>query len=145
MRMFFCDDTIGKLMKKIRLLGFDAEKWDGSFEEGRILLTKSRDRWRSYLGESFLLLSEKWTDQMCEVEKRYSISKEMRLFTRCTECNSLLVDVPSEVVKDLVPERIFLSIDHFKRCPNCGRVYWNGTHVEKIKKDFEAIFYGIIF
>jgi uncharacterized protein with PIN domain len=143
--MFFCDDTIGKLMKKIRLLGFDAMQWKGESDKERILLTKSRDRWRTYSGESFLIMSDGWKEQLEEVEKRYTLSKEMMPFTRCAECNTVLVDASPCEVKDLVPERILLSVSKFKRCPRCGKIYWNGTHVEKIKMDFEEIFHGAFF
>lgn len=140
MKNFLCDDTIGKLMRKLRLLGFDAKPWSGISESGRIFLTRSRERWERYAGESFLIFSDNWKDQLKELESRYSISKEMKPFTRCVECNSMLIDVNPEEVRNIIPERVFLSTDHFKKCPNCGRIYWTGTHVEKISKDFKEVF-----
>ncbi len=140
MKNFLCDDTIGKLMKKLRLLGFDAKLWEGKPESGRIFLTRSRKRWEDYPGESFLIFSNDWKTQIKELEARYSISKEIKPFIRCVECNSILVDASPEEVKEYVPERVFLSTDHFKKCPNCGRVYWMGTHVERIINDFKEVF-----
>lgn len=137
---FLCDDTIGKLMKKLRLLGFDSEIWKGEVEPNTIFLTRSRERWRSYVGESFLIFSDDWKTQLGELENRYSISKEFRPFTRCVECNSLLVDVKPDEVKDVIPERVLLSVENFKKCPNCGRIYWSGTHVKKIIEDFKEVF-----
>ncbi len=140
MRKFFCDDTLGKLMRKLRLLGFDTRKWDGRSEKDRILLTRSRKIWESYDGESFLIFSDNWREQLEELEKRYAISKEAVPFSRCTECNSLLSSISAEKVKNVVPERVYLSVSNFKICPACKKVYWSGTHVERIEKEFERIF-----
>ncbi len=140
MKNFLCDDTIGKLMKKLRLLGFDSKPWSGKCEPDRIFLTRSRKRWENYDGESFLIFADDWKSQLKALEVRYSISKEIKPFTRCVECNTELIDVNVEEVKTVIPERVFLSADHFKKCPNCGKVYWMGTHVEKIKDDFKEVF-----
>jgi uncharacterized protein with PIN domain len=140
MKNFLCDDTIGKLMKKLRLLGFDAKPWSDKCEPDRIFLTRSRKRWENYDGESFLIFADDWKSQLKELEVRYSISKEIKPFTRCVECNTELIDVNLEEVRTIIPERVFLSTDRFKKCPNCGRTYWMGTHVEKIKDDFKEVF-----
>lgn len=140
MKKFFCDDTLGKLMKKLRLLGFDTEQWDGSIKEDRIFLTRSRKRWQSYRAESFLIFSDNWRDQLLELDERYSISKSSKPFTRCAECNSELLYIPAEQVKNVIPERIYLSAMKFKICPVCKRVYWSGTHVERIQREFRKVF-----
>ncbi|WP_269473935.1 Mut7-C RNAse domain-containing protein [Athalassotoga saccharophila] len=141
MKRFLCDNTIGKLMKKLRLLGFDAQPFDEYRNNNdRILLTRSREKWQKWPGESFLIVSNNWRDQLKEVERRYSLIQEMRPFTRCVECNTLLADVKAEEVRDRIPERVFLTVKDFKICPNCKRIYWHGTHVENIMKNFEGVF-----
>lgn len=145
MKRFFCDDTIGKLMRKLRLLGFDSCLWKGEADPERTLLTKSRSRWFSYRGESFLISSDDWKEQLSELERRYSISKEAVPFTRCVECNSLLHYIQIEAVKNMVPERVYLSNAHFKVCDGCGKIYWKGTHIERIKDEFGRILNGLDF
>ena len=140
MKKFFCDDTLGKLMKKLRLLGFDTERWNGNIREDRILLSRSRKRWQNYRGESFLVFSDNWREQLSELDKRYAISKNSRPFTRCVECNAELLQISSEQAKNMVPERVYLTTTKFKICPVCKRVYWSGTHVEKIRREFRRIF-----
>ncbi len=142
MMKFFCDDTLGKLTRKLRLLGFDTKKWNGDFEEGRVLLTRSRKRWESYPGESFLIFEDNWRKQLVELEKRFSIFQNALMFSRCPECNAILVKTTAEEVKDRIPERVYLTATNFKVCPNCGKIYWSGTHVERIRKEFERIFGG---
>ena len=92
MEKFFCDDTLGKLARKLRLLGFDTKLWDGRVEEDRILLTRSRKRWESYEGESFLLFADTWRKQLEELERRYSINTKAKPFTaQNTRLSQLLV------------------------------------------------------
>ena len=43
------------------------------------------------------------------------------------------VDVPA------VPPRVFASHAAFRRCPGCGRVYWEGTHVGRIRRVLDAL------
>jgi hypothetical protein len=49
-------------------------------------------------------------------------------FTRCPECNGKLHDLPHEGARDLVPPYVWHTQHVFRRCPDCGRVYWKGTH-----------------
>jgi uncharacterized protein with PIN domain len=32
-----------------------------------------------------------------------------------------------------VPPRIRALYDRFKRCPGCARIYWEGSHFERMK------------
>ena len=42
-------------------------------------------------------------------------------FTRCLECNALLVEAPEEAVKGRVPPNVEKNFHRFHRCPACGR------------------------
>ena len=54
--------------------------------------------------------------------------------TRCLRCNALLQSVPkSEVLDPLSAEPLTLHYYHdFRRCTGCGRIYWPGTHIDKL-------------
>ena len=49
-------------------------------------------------------------------------------FTRCPECNGLLAPVAHADARDLVPPYVWHTQQEFRRCAECGRVYWKGTH-----------------
>jgi uncharacterized protein with PIN domain len=47
-----------------------------------------------------------------------------RFLSRCIECNGVLVEAPGASVPESAQGK------RTWRCPDCGRVYWWGTHVE---------------
>jgi hypothetical protein len=47
-------------------------------------------------------------------------------------CNGTLEPTPKEHVADAVPPRSFACFDEFLRCGGCGRVYWRGSHIERL-------------
>ena len=53
--------------------------------------------------------------------------------TRCTECNELLTSIKKEDARDCVPTYVYESNSNFLQCIQCGRIYWPGTHVKRMK------------
>ena len=136
---------LGKLAKKLRLLGFDA-LYHSDIEEDeilrlskdRILLTRDKilERKAKKLGiDVFYIKSDKWRSQLKAVNDRFSIEKYSKPFTRCSECNGELVYVEKEKVKDKVPEYVYKTVDEFKMCKNCRKIYWKGSHVSWMVSD----------
>ena len=60
-------------------------------------------------------------------------------FTRCLECNELLVPRSKDEVRDLVPVYVFKTQSHYFQCPVCQRIYWRGTHWQRMNKEMEAL------
>lgn len=68
------------------------------------------------------------------------ISKPDSLFKRCTECNELLEDISREFVHGKVPDYARETQENFQQCPHCKKIFWPGTHYEKMKKQVEKMF-----
>jgi uncharacterized protein with PIN domain len=49
-------------------------------------------------------------------------------------CNQKLVLVEKAAVLTLLPQLIRERYEVFSRCPECGRLYWRGTHWERMKE-----------
>lgn len=152
---FFADRMLGRLAKKLRILGFDTLYFSDIPEEeilklckdeSRILLTRDKilaDRAMKEGIEFFFLKSDKWYSQLKAVKDKFNLSFEKSLlFERCIECNNPLEYVEKEKVKNRVPEYVYLTNEQFLECPNCSKIYWRGTHVENILKDMNKIFKG---
>ncbi len=133
---------LGSLARWLRLLGYDAEldtvSPDGELarraeREGRWLLT--RDRRLAAAGpRSLLVRSEDVNEQLAEVLGRLGLEPgDGGLGTRCSACNGEVEPVPGEAVQGLVPEHVWRTAREFRRCARCGRVYWRGSHVERIE------------
>ena len=120
----------------MRLLGFDVLYPDTSddkellkFAGERIILTRDKD-----LGKKknvLLIKSVKIDEQLNQVINELNL-KISRPLSRCSVCNQILAEVEKSSVKALVPERIYNNHDTFWRCPDCNRIYWKGSHYDKI-------------
>jgi uncharacterized protein with PIN domain len=51
---------------------------------------------------------------------------------RCMACGGNLVEVPKEAVREKVPARTFAWLDQFWECSRCRRLFWHGTHWQRI-------------
>jgi uncharacterized protein with PIN domain len=58
-------------------------------------------------------------------------------------CNALLERTPRERLPGRVPEGADASHDEFLVCRGCGKIYWKGTHYERMKKSIGELLDGI--
>jgi uncharacterized protein with PIN domain len=147
---FMVDVMLGRLARWLRVLGFDAacshDAEDAqlvrvSIDEERILLTRDRALPEEWWIDNYLLIeSVRPMEQLRQVVGHFSLEWGSRLFTRCTLCNEPLRPVALEDVLDLVPERVAENATRFVTCPSCGRVYWAGSHVERMRKRLAETF-----
>jgi hypothetical protein len=146
---FLCDAMLGSLARWLRFFGFDTlfpepgpedlELARMARDEGRWLLT--RDRELAAVGpRSVLIRSEGLEDQLAEVFSRLGLRPEATLENaRCSECNGDLEEVTREDVSRVVPPHVLETAPRFRRCAGCGRVYWPGTHSDRILERMHGI------
>jgi uncharacterized protein with PIN domain len=60
-------------------------------------------------------------------------------FTLCLECNEPLREISAEEAGGRVPRRILQDFNEFHECPECGRVYWKGSHYDAMARQVEAV------
>jgi len=141
---FALDVHLGKLARLLRMLGFDAA-WSRSMEDGdlvrlarrenRIILTRDRGLLkRRLVTHGYLVRRSDPRQQLAEVIHRFDLSARARLFSRCMRCNTLLVPRDRKDVQGLVPSVVAKAYESFSRCDECGRVFWKGSHWERMKK-----------
>jgi uncharacterized protein with PIN domain len=140
---FVTDIHLGKAARRLRLLGFDtclftgqedSELLDIMQRDGRILLTRDR---RLLMNNRVIfgccIRSDRVNEQVRQVVGRYSLAARARPFSRCLACNGFLEScLKSEVEKSLLPKtRLFY--DAFFHCSSCGRIYWEGAHIKRLR------------
>ncbi|MGB9590867.1 MAG: Mut7-C RNAse domain-containing protein [candidate division WOR-3 bacterium] len=144
---FLVDQHAGKLCRWLRFLGFDAEMASGSLydlgaraaREARILLTRNRKAKELPLITCLVLLSDDPEKQLRQVVDELGLCEKFRPFSRCPVCNQELETIRKEEAKDLVPPHTFSTHEEFSHCPVCGRIYWEGSHVEKMRKTIREL------
>ena len=137
---FLVDAMLGKLARWLVLLGYDAKfaGVDGRSDlellrqaqaEGRTFVTKDR-RIPEVAGLPVIVLTGKdYEEQLRELALKPDPAK---LFSRCAECNVKLEALPREEALKLVPPKVRMLETPFWRCPTCGKLFWNGTHTDRI-------------
>jgi uncharacterized protein with PIN domain len=146
---FAADAMLGRLARWLRLLGFDcwyeAHVADETLvrralEERRVVLTRDRSlpvEWR--IDDVLVLVCERPFEQLREVVSRFDLARRARPLTRCSRCNAVLVEADAAGVGARVPPRVLATHAAFRRCPACDRVYWEGTHVQRIRRVIDAL------
>jgi len=143
---FIADRTLGKLAKKLRVLGFDVVYWRGgnlegalkaATSEGRALLTRSRRVQEKTEGLPIHVVeANDPQQQILEVLSAFKLRPEAdQFFSRCLMCNEALVPIPKGEAEGKVPDFIHRTYDSFHICPRCHRIYWPGTHFQRMKKE----------
>ncbi|RII28828.1 MAG: hypothetical protein CXR31_02840 [Geobacter sp.] len=147
---FFADTMLGKLARWLRVVGCDvayvpalddAELVARAREEGRLILTRDtlliRRRWARE--HHFFIVGDHWRDQLRQVVTAFGIDPFRHILTRCLECNEPLRDVVMTAVADRVPPYVHETQELFRECPACGRIYWGGTHRERMVAELEKL------
>jgi len=141
---FAVDKMLGRLAKWLRILGYDtlfdpyvssATIAKQAEEEHRIFITRDVKLTKhSDPLNFFIVQSENYREQLREVVGHFKLDVSSHLFTRCTICNTEILPVEKEAVMDRIPEKSALNFDKFYQCPQCRRVYWEGTHTQNTEK-----------
>lgn len=145
---FLCDGMLGSVARWLRLLGFDAayagselgdeEVLDWAEREGRFLATRDLGLVQRAIkrGVGSLLLKAGSKEEQLLLLLMHSGAKldPERFLTRCSECGALLDRVPKETVAHEIPDAVRDAQEEFWKCPRCGHVYWQGSHVTEIEK-----------
>jgi uncharacterized protein with PIN domain len=140
---------LGSLARWLRFFGYDAVFLEPGPEdrvleeqaraEGRWLLT--RDRKLASVGpRTMLVRADDLEDQLLEVFVRLGLRPDPSLErARCSECNGELLEVSREDVAEVAPPHVLATAPRFRRCTGCGRVYWPGSHGERILERMESV------
>ena len=72
--------------------------------------------------------------QLQEVVMRYGLAPLARPFTLCLHCNLELEPLDRGAVAHRVPEKVLLLHPAFTHCRGCDRVYWPGSHYERMRE-----------
>ena len=139
---FICDVHLGKLARYLRMFGFDVyykNDWSDeeilkiSLKERRAILTKDKGILkRNEVTHGYCVRSIKVEEQVKEVIKRFDLQKLINEFSRCFECNTELRKITKEKIAGNLPPKVNQSQEDFYKCPGCRKLYWKGTHHQKM-------------
>jgi hypothetical protein len=138
---------LGTLAKWLRILGYDA-LFDPDIvdhqlvrlarAEDRLILTRDRELARRRGVRVLLIAGEHLDDQIQQVLADLDLEPD-RSFSRCPVCNEPLLVIDRETARSRVPAYVARTQDTFRSCPVCLRVYWRGTHWQRINEQLTRL------
>jgi uncharacterized protein len=146
---FLCDEMLAGLGRWLRIAGYDtaiAERGrrdrdlvEQAHAEQRILLTRDRrlpEIRRAH--DRTIVLKGNGIDACArELARRLALDWSIDPLSRCTLCNTRLELAEHRLLDALAPSiRALGSMVHV--CPRCGRLYWEGSHVRRIRWRLES-------
>ena len=150
---FLCDQMFGTLAKWLRLCGFDTfykkeeindnELLQIASAETRVILSRDRELIQRAVKKqipAYYIQSRDISSQLYETfsKSNQQINAE-KILTRCSVCNHLLTSVDKEKIIVNIPPKVAESRQSFWQCDSCKRIYWQGTHYEKITQAIQKI------
>jgi len=140
---FLCDLHLGKLARLLRFCGFDT-RWEPDLREPalaglagrerRTVLSRHRALLKRRVIESSLLVRSDHADrQLTEVLRRFRLAERIVRPGRCPVCNGTLVAVAKSAVRVPIPPRTAAWLDDYWLCSGCGQLFWEGTHVQRLR------------
>jgi uncharacterized protein with PIN domain len=141
------DGMLGRLAKWLRLLGYDTAYFPNLDDhelvrlaraQGRVLLTRDRELTRRRGMSCLLVESDELEEQIQQAITELHLETEQP-FSRCPVCNTPLQEAEKLSVKGRVPPYVFRTKEHFSLCPECDRIYWQGTHWDNMRQEIAHI------
>lgn len=141
---FILDVHLGKLARYLRLCGFDTLYRNDfsdldiiglSLSQHRIIITRDRGLLKNRkVMHGYWIRSKDPATQIREVFSRFDLKSSAKPFSRCMECNGVLKNVDKDTIADRLLPKTISYFDRFMICQSCRRIYWGGSHFEKMKR-----------
>ncbi len=148
---FILDVHLGKLAKRLRLLGFDSlytnnyedqQIIDLALEQQRIILTRDIGILKNgRVTHGYWLRQTDPKLQIYEILQRFDMCPCLQPFTRCIECNGLIHPVDKQQIEDALPEKTAEYYQEYFQCDVCKKIYWQGSHYQHMLDLIDEIKY----
>ncbi|MEH0022365.1 MAG: Mut7-C RNAse domain-containing protein [Desulfobacter sp.] len=150
---FIADLNVLRLGRYLLLIGFDvalARDMDDTgiarvaADEQRIVLTRdTRLLCRRNISFTRRIRASNPLEQLREVIDFFGLSPEPgRFFSRCIHCNRSFVPVEKKRILHRLEPKTRIYFHDFLHCPDCGRIFWKGSHHDAVMERFRA--FGIL-
>ncbi len=153
-KKFICDRMLGKLAKWLRIFGYDCtfippgtgiDPLREAETENRFFLTRDRSfikrlKRADSIPRCLFIEHDNVQDQLDQLRSALKLNLESPGLNRCLRCNEKIVSITKDDARKSgqAPEYVLTNHSEFKRCPQCKKIYWKGSHFQRMK-DFARI------
>lgn len=145
---FLCDEMLRGLARWLRTAGYDVSVantgetdqglLERAIEDNRIVLTRDRKmmEMRKARDRVVLLNCNSISECVADLNTQLPINWLLAPFSRCLLCNVPIVKIEHCHQLGLPPDILKNAKDVYC-CPKCGKVYWEGGHVKRMRHQLE--------
>jgi uncharacterized protein len=144
---FILDVHLGTLARYLRLLGFDTiyrndlqdeEIITISLTEQCIILTRDRQMLKNgRVTHGYYVRNTNPGKQLREIVNRFDLKDQFHPFIRCMACNGKIEKIEKDIVLDQLLPKTRNAFNEFYRCNSCHKVYWKGSHYDRMTRIVE--------
>jgi uncharacterized protein with PIN domain len=154
-RRFYCDSGLGGLARWLRAAGFQAF-WKSRIEDDD-LIQEARQLDATILTTDSMMMERRllrdgvipafWLPPTLPLYRQVElVFHEFGLVlgpSRCMSCGGELRKEPKESLADRIPPRTYRWLDDYFVCGDCGRLFWHGSHWQRIRRQLLAAKCGV--
>ena len=142
---------LGALARWLRAAGYDAS-WKADIDDWELIrLARREGRWLLTSDTGIFRVGIVRDGDVPALQVPHGLTREQQLAfvlerlnlpvrePRCMACGGRLEKVPKEQVRDRVPPRSFKWVAEFFECGQCRRLFWRGTHWQRITAVLQQI------
>lgn len=144
---FVADAMLGSVARKLRIFGFDtlyianaddSEILKIGVDQGRVILTADKELFKRVVkagARGVLVNGGSDLEDLVHILSKNGITAigMEDIGSRCSRCNGLLERRTPEQVREGIPAKVTANHAEFFQCIECGKVYWEGSHLEQIR------------
>jgi len=148
---FYCDSGLGGLARWLRAAGYDAA-WQPHIADDE-LLRQARATPATLLTTDGMLMERRllrdgiirsfWLPPTLTIAQQLAlVFREFGLTLRgprCMSCGGELRAVDKEALRERIPPRTYRWRDHYFVCARCDKLFWHGTHWQRIVGKLDAL------
>lgn len=145
---FLCDEMLQRLGSWLRAAGYDTliakdaeddyQLLRRAIDKGRLLITRDKElaSHRRAGGTVVYIECDNLEQCIADLSGKLDIDWLMNPFTRCMNCNTVLIDATPTQLRSL-PPKTKEHVDAAFYCPQCKQVFWGGSHVKRMRGHLE--------
>jgi uncharacterized protein with PIN domain len=144
---------LGSIARKLRIFGYDtlyvahlddSEVLRIGVDQGRTILTADKEFFKRIVKANALGVLVGGSDELQDIVHILMKNGVASLsgsgnVPRCSMCNVSLAAASADELKGQVPANVAASQKTFFRCASCGKIYWEGSHMKRIRLLANAI------
>eukprot|EP00873_Tetraselmis_striata_P027358 jgi/Tetstr1/447622/TSEL_034983.t1 len=155
---FLCDTMLGRLCRRLRVLGCDASVVEDRLSrkqvveaavaaqgDGAVFLTRChKTANHRHLASVFWLPTDDAQDQLSAITDHFGIKLDSgAVMSRCSRCGSAAlgkIDHDEAAASEEVPERMLDIVQDFWQCSECRKVFWVGPKSQSAMTMIRRVF-----